>query len=68
MVIISEVKSEYLDLLRDNPLKVGDIADNFSIRKKSAYKNLHRLEELGLIKKQNHEWETVESDQKVIVL
>jgi len=67
-VVISEIKSEYLDLLRDNSLKVGEIADNFSVRKKSAYKNLHRLEELGLIKKQNHEWKTVESDKKVIVL
>lgn len=67
-VIISEVKSKYLDLLRNNPLKVGDIADNFSVRNKSAYKNLYRLEELGLIKKQNHEWETIESDQKVIIL
>ncbi|MFB6209234.1 MAG: helix-turn-helix domain-containing protein [Candidatus Nanohaloarchaea archaeon] len=67
-IIISEVKSDYLDLLRDNPLKVSEIAEYFSVRKKSAYKNLYRLEELGLIKKQNHEWETVETDKRVIVL
>lgn len=67
-VIISEVKAEYLELLRDKPLKVGKIADHFSVRKNSAYKNLRSLKELELIKKQNHEWETIENDQKVIVL
>jgi hypothetical protein len=67
-VIISEVKSDYLNLLKDNPLKVGEIADYFSVRKKSAYKNLYRLQELGLIKKKDHEWETVDEDKEVIVL
>lgn len=67
-IILSEVKSNYLDLLRDNPLKVGKIANHFSVSKNSAYKNLHRLQELGLIKKKDHEWKTVDEDKEVIVL
>jgi predicted transcriptional regulator len=67
-VIISEVKNEYLQLLENQLMKVGKIADNFSITKNSAYKNLHGLEELGLIKKKDHEWTNTETEKQVIVL
>lgn len=67
-IIISEIKEKYLELLRDRKLKVGEIADHFSVTKSSAYKNLHSLQDLGLIKKKNHEWKTMETEEKVIVL
>lgn len=67
-VIISEVKKNYLELLKGNPLKVGKIADYFDVCKNSAYKNLNRLEELGLIKKEDHKWRTIKTEKEVIVL
>jgi len=67
-LIISEVKEEYLELLKNQGLKVGEIADYFSVVKSSAYKNLHSLQDMGLIKKQNHEWTTMETEKQVIVL
>jgi len=67
-VIISEVKNEYLDLLKDQRLKVGEISEHFSVVKSSAYKNLHRLQDMGLIKKKDHEWTTTGTEKQVIVL
>ncbi|MFB6158449.1 MAG: hypothetical protein ABEJ95_02185 [Candidatus Nanohalobium sp.] len=67
-VIISDVKSNYLELLENQYLKVGQISEHFSVTNNSAYKNLHRLQELGLIKKKDHEWTTTETGKQVIVL
>lgn len=67
-VIISEVKKNYLDLLNDQYLKVGEISEHFSVVNSSAYKNLHRLQDMGLIKKKDHEWTTKETEKQVIVL
>ncbi|MFB6294646.1 MAG: helix-turn-helix domain-containing protein, partial [Candidatus Nanohaloarchaea archaeon] len=67
-VIISEVKEEYLKLLENQGMTVGSIADHFSVRKPSAYKNLRRLRDFGLVEKENHKWRAVETDKEVIVL
>ncbi|MDY6769406.1 MAG: helix-turn-helix domain-containing protein [Candidatus Nanohaloarchaea archaeon] len=67
-VIISDVKQDYLNLLEDRPMSVGPISDHFSVRKSSAYKNLKRLRDFGLVEKENHKWRTVETDKEVIVL
>jgi transposase len=63
VVIISKVKSNYLDLLENQYLKVGQISDHFSVVKSSAYKNLHSLQELGLIKKKDNEWTITETEK-----
>ena len=67
-VIILEVKSNYVELLDNQYLKVGQTSEHFSVPNSSAYKNLHRLQELGLIKKKEHEWKTIETEKQVIIL
>jgi predicted Rossmann fold nucleotide-binding protein DprA/Smf involved in DNA uptake len=66
-IIISNVKQQYLDLLRE-PKKMGAIAVHFSVRKSSAYNNLKRLQELGLVEKHGHEWKTAETEKEVVAL
>jgi len=68
MIIISNTKKKYLDLLGAEALSIKKISSHFEVRLRSSYKILKRLEQLRLIKKDNHKWRKVHTNKKVIVL
>ncbi len=68
-VIISDVKLEYLELLRKERRKAYKIARYFDVNHGSATKNLRGLERLGLVNRgEDDRWRIRKTDKKVIVI
>lgn len=68
VIVISDVKKNYLDALRDSPKNTTELA-KFSYRSfRSAKKRLTELERLGLIERNKfNKWQIVTTSKKIIV-
>jgi len=69
MILISDVKNQYLNLLTKGQKTTQECAKKLKICHKSAFNRLKELEKLGLIKREkNKKWQKTKIKHKVIVI
>lgn len=68
LIIISDIKKRYLELLNAGSSSTQDIAKALNITWKAANKRLKELEKLGLVRKQAGSWMLANNKKEVIVL
>ncbi|MCX6670639.1 MAG: hypothetical protein NTX92_01790 [Euryarchaeota archaeon] len=68
-IIISRVKQNYLSSLKKRKKKISELAKEFNVCWKSAYRRLNELQKLQLVQQDNNRfWEYVPTTKEVIVL
>ena len=69
IIIISNLKKKYLNILMKGNKNTTEIANYFNVDFKSSFRRLKELENLGLVRrKEDKKWEKLNPDKKVIVL
>ncbi|MBT3720016.1 winged helix-turn-helix transcriptional regulator [archaeon] len=68
-IIVSKVKSRYLEFLNNEKKRTYQIAKFFNVDNKSSYRRLRELEKLGLVRRdESKRWFKIDNNKEVIVL
>ncbi len=65
LILISSVKKQYLDLLRDGNKYVYQLSKRMDVDPKSAKRRLLELKRLGLVNNKNKEWYILNTNKEV---
>jgi len=69
IILISAIKYKYLNILKKDPKRTKDIAEEAGVCFKAAFNRLKELKKLGLVKRNKDKtWETLNVNKKVVVI
>jgi hypothetical protein len=68
IIIISDVKMKYLELLKTSKKTTAELASIFKVNWKSAHKRLLEMQTLGLVSQIKNAWQSTTANKEIIVL